>query len=192
MKYKSNGFLVVSPSKTINGISYCGVDTDVWPADEWLFSDPNSPRHEYSVIDYEKVFLLDMGSAAKYYEYCLSKGIHARLLYCESTTEGTFYEKNSFFDSLDKVLLLGYDYAYPNGDYYSAILNDIIYRDLDFSRKWKPQLNKNGLFSSFEVVSSFSKDRERTSILANNGSPYPVYELGQFSVFRIYQIKGTL
>lgn len=188
MKYKSNGFLVVGPSITINDISYCGVDTGVWPADVWPFSESTNQRYEDSVIDFEKVFLLDMESAVKYHRCCCEKGIPARLLYCESATEGTLYETTSSFAILEKSLFLGYDYAYPNGDYYSAIVNDIIYRNLAFSNRWKPLLNKHGLFSSLETISAFSKDRERTSILANKDSPYPVYELGQFSIFRIFQI----
>lgn len=188
MEYKSNGFLVAGAVITINGISYCGVDTNVWPADICSFSELTNPWWEDSAIDYEKVLLLDMENAVKYYAHCCSKGIPARLLYCESTTEGTFYEITPCTTGLEKALFLGYDYAYPNGDYYSAVLNDIIYRNLDFSNKWRPHLNKYGLFPSFETVCSFSEDRECTSILANRVSSYPVYELGSFSIFRIFQI----
>ena len=188
MKYKSNGFLVVGTPITINGISYWGIDTDVWPADVWPFSESTIQQYENSVINCEKVFLLDKESAVEYYEYCCSKGIPVRLLYCESNTEGTCYETKSSLTDLKDALFLGYDYTFPNGDYYSAIANDVIYRDLDFSNKWKPLLNKHGLFSSFETISSFSKDRECTSILANEGSPYPVYEPGHFSIFCIFQI----
>ena len=190
MKCISNGFLVVGATKNINGISYCGVDTDVWPAETCPFSESTNQRYEDSFIEHTKVFLLDMESANKYFEYCCSLGIPARLLYCESNTEGTFYESTPFGPGFEKAIFLGYDYAYPNGDYYSAILYDIIYRNLDFSNKWRPLLNKHGLFPSFETILSFSKDRERISILENKGSPYPVYELGQFCIFRIVQIRG--
>lgn len=188
MEYKSNGFLVVGTSKKINGISYCGIDTDVWPAGVCSFSGPSNQLYANLSIDYQKVFLLDRESADKYYEYCRTIKIPVRLLYCESTTEGTFYETTPFFTSLEKARFLGYDYAYPSGDYYSAVVNDIIYRDSDFSNKWKPLLNKYGLFSSLEVISSFSVDRERIMTQANESSPYPVYELGEFSIFRISQI----
>ena len=188
MKYKSNGFVVVGPAITIKGISYLGIDTDVWPADVWPFSESAKQQYENSATDYEKVFLLDMKSAENYYEWCCSKGIPARLLYCESPAEGTFYETSSSFAGLERALFLGYDYAYPNGDYYSAVANDVIHRDLDFSNKWKAQLNRHGLFPSYATISSFANDRDRALFLANRGSPYPVFELGQFSIFRIFQI----
>lgn len=188
MKYKSNGFIVVGSSITINGISYCGIDTDVWPADIRSFSELAKLQCENCVADYEQVFLLDMKSAVQYYECCCLNGIPARLLYCESATEGTFYETTSFCTSLERAHFLGYDYAYPNGDYYSAIVNDVIYRELDFSSKWKAQLNKHGLFPSFETVSSFANGRDRALLLANKDRSAPVFELGQFSIFRIFQI----
>ena len=188
MKYKSNGFIVVGTSITINGISYCGIDTDAWPADLWAFSELAKQQYKIFATDCEKVFLLDMKSAVKYYEYCCSNRIPARLLYCESTAEGTRYETTSFFAGLECAHFLGYDYAYPNGDYYSAIANDVIYRELDFSNKWKVQLNQYGLFTSFETISSFAYNRDRASFLANKGGPYPVFELGQFSILRVFQI----
>lgn len=194
MKCKSNGFIVVGAPITINGYPYYGIDTEAWPAEVGPFSKTIAQRIDNSVADWEKVFLLDAESAVKYYAYCCSKEIPARLLYCEATAEGTFYEMKSDFVDLGKACFLGYDYAYLNGDYYSAVVNDIIYRNLDISNRWKPHLNEHGLFSSFETVNSFAKDRECTSILENKGSQNLVYELGKFSIFRIFQIgrdKGT-
>ena len=188
MKYKSNGFVVVGPATTIKGISYHGIDTDIWPADVWAFSESAKQRYEDSVIDYDKVFLLDMKSADKYYEWCCSNGIPARLLYCESPAEGTFYETTSFSACLERAVFLGYDYAYPNGDYYSAVANDVIHRDSDFANEWKALLNSHGLFPSYETISSFAYNRDRASFLANKGGPYPVFELGQFSILRVFQI----
>ena len=189
MKILSNGFLVVGDSITVNGIFYCGIDTDVWPADILPFSGSAKQRYDDAVTDCQKVFLLDRDNAVKYYEYCCSRDIAVRLLYCESFTEGTLYETEACSDGVKNAVFLGYDYAFPSGDYYSSVVNDVIYMNLDFSNRWKPQLNRYGLFPSFESVCSFSEDRKEVSVRANEGSPYPVYEPGYFSIFRVFQVS---
>ena len=79
MKIASNGFLVVGDSITVNGIFYCGIDTDVWPAGILPFSEVAKQRYDDAETDCEKVFLLDRDNAVKYYEYCCSRDIAVRL-----------------------------------------------------------------------------------------------------------------
>jgi hypothetical protein len=50
---------------------------------------------------------------------------------------------------------LGYDVAYGGGDYYSAIKSGLFTIDDDFTQKYKPLLNENGLFSSLDIIDEY-------------------------------------
>ena len=62
-----------------------------------------------------------------------------------------------FSESEDSFL--GYDLAYPGGDYYSAIFNGLIYRpNPTLVERYGSLINKYGLFSDHRVLSGYLAD----------------------------------
>ena len=101
------------------------------------------------------------------------RNIKFRLLLCES------YIPNPIFDASNlKTEFLGYDYAYANGDNYSAVYNEIPFVFSEF------KLNQYGLFQTEEEISEYIAKRE---LFKQQNPPYTL-EDGEFVVFRLCEI----
>lgn len=184
MRYCANGYLVTEGPTTISGINYCGVDSNAWPIgltplEKWV-----PIICEEALNDLSFPLLLDLGDALRYYAICKNVGKTPHLLYCEvlgDYSEGTIGENRNS----PPYVFLGFDYAYPSGDYYSAVANDIIYHKGYFMTKWRHKLNQYGLFSRADQIQAFVKDRKNW---LNRSVHNHVVELGNFVVFRIFEV----
>lgn len=187
MEFLSNGFLVASSPEMINNIVYYGVDTEPWPLGTSLQLSPEwFQLKEVCFHDLSSVFLLCFEDAVNYYKACLKQIDGVRLLYCEASAQNVQYCSALHQQYGKPSSFLGYDYAYPSGSYYSAIVNDIIYRATPLSKNWKAQLNQYGLFSTQEALCGFIHDR--SFLVSNDTIPYS-YERGNFIVFRIFSVN---
>ena len=174
MVFHANGFMIAGKPIMINSIFYHGVDTDPWPLGEPPFPDSSS---------WVDACFINESSALHYYKTCLEQNVYARMLFCETTAPGTkqIGELSAGYGSIR----LGYDFAYTSGDYYSTIVNDIIWRETPLARKYRKELNEYGLFNEEKAVQAFIQDRAE-EIKRCNDKMY--YEDDKFDVIRIEQI----
>ena len=77
-----------------------------------------------------------------------------------------------------KTEFLGYDYAYENGDNYSAVYNEIPFVFPEF------ELNQNGLFQTKEEIIEYISRREEYE---KTHKPYTL-EVGDFTIFEVYEV----
>ena len=77
-----------------------------------------------------------------------------------------------------KIKFLGYDYAYENGDNYSAVYNEIPFVFPQFT------LNENGLFQTKDEIQEYIFCRE---MFEKNHPPYTL-ETGNFVIFEVYEV----
>jgi len=77
---------------------------------------------------------------------------------------------------------LGYDYAYPGGDYYSSVYEDIYLRRLKYFSNIK--LNEYGLFEKKADVEDFVVKRNQLEHTVDND-----LEKGNFIVYKLSQIN---
>lgn len=115
----------------------------------------------------------------KYINESIKMGIDFRILLCATCRS---------LPQIYKVELgrigevLGYDFAYSGGSYYSCILNDIISGRI---KEFKEiSLNKNGLFSTYEEVNNFIQIRNNMIV---SDSPY-IFEQGDFVIYELTEI----
>ena len=182
MNKEATGYLVTESPVFLQNKPYFGVDTNAWPLDIPFSSPLIAAIYEMSYLDLSYPFLVDYETAKHYAQTCMDLGINIRLLYCKTQTDCPLMTIPSFPNE-QGVRFLGYDYAFPSGDYYSSILNDLIYRDNALSRKWNTCLNKFGLFQEKTKVNNFICDRQA---FLDNGI---LYEKGVFSVFEVYKVS---
>lgn len=78
-----------------------------------------------------------------------------------------------------KMKFLGYDYAYENGDNYSAVYNDIPTVFPNFT------LNENELFETREEIEKYILQREEYKKVH---PPYTLEE-GDFTIFELYEVE---
>lgn len=100
-------------------------------------------------------------------------GIRYRLLLCETDIIAPV-----MIEPVPEAEFLGYDYAYANGDNYSAVYNEIPGVFPQFS------LNGNGLFDTEEEIHEYIAERDRFVALH---PPYTL-EAGDFTIFRLSEI----
>ncbi len=180
------GFLITGFPKNIGGITYHGVDTEAWPIGP-LFQSQNA-KMIYEESFFGLPLLIDLDSAMQYCRDCVKEGKNFRLLYCEVLTDGMDTPDSERCCPADKVFL-GYDYSYSSGDYYSALLNDVIWGETCLSVKWKKHLNGYGLFSSEEMLQGFIEDRQA---LLKDGQSEMAFELGDFAAFRLFSVDDSV
>ena len=179
------GFLVTNNLFFFNGKKYYGVDTDPWEMDfkECSFYAPNV-REEYylesDMLSNDFVFLLNEKHAKLYYEQYRKIVNDARLLYCICTLEENIHALNSVH-TIGEYNFLGYDYAYGGGDYYSAVLNDVVIRPQLFQNRFA--LNKYGLISNVETMSLFIHERTEAEHLTDD---VMLFEKGDFVIYKLY------
>ena len=185
MEYCTTGFLVTGGAKTISDFTYYGVDTDAWPIGDRILETLAPKIYENAYSDLSYPLLIDFDSATKYCSMCEREGETPRLLYCEAIL-------NSFSGEIPECrapllsTFLGYDYAYPSGDYYSALFNDVIWDKGCLTAKWRRQLNRYGLLYSEDQMRMFVQDR--ITVSSRNVGDYAV-ELGNFVIFRVFGIN---
>lgn len=78
-----------------------------------------------------------------------------------------------------ETTFLGYDYAYGNGDNYSAVYNEVPFVFPQF------ELNENGLFQTKEKIREYIIQREKYKL---SHPPFTLEE-GDFVVFEVYEVK---
>lgn len=176
-----NGYII--QRKPIS--NYCGIDGDNWYLN---YCSDKSYFENYFDENIEKAWanlnFVDCCVDNEYMRYCIEEslklGIEFRVLLCSTSKKAPRLEKIE----LGQVgNILGYDYAYSGGSYYSCILNDIISgRIKEFS---KFHLNENGLFDSYEEVEKFILCREK---MKDKNSDY-VFEDGDFIIYKITEIN---
>ena len=114
-----------------------------------------------------------------YIEESLKLGIESRVLLCSTSKKEPRLESHDF-GRLGNVL--GYDYAYSGGSYYSCVLNDVISgRIQEFS---EIRLNENGLFGSYEEVEAFKLFRDE---IKRTNLSYE-FEEGDFIIYKITEV----
>lgn len=177
---QDNGYII--QKKPVS--DYCGVDGDNWYlnycSDKVYFEkfyDENIDK-AWSNLDY-----VDCCSDVEYIRCCIEEslklGIEFKVLLCSTSKKQPILEKRKL-GRLGKVL--GYDYAFSGGSYYSCILNDIISgRIREFN---EINLNENGLFDSYEDAEKFMLFREEIKSTKMNY----VFEEGDFIIYKITEI----
>ena len=73
---------------------------------------------------------------------------------------------------------LGYELAYPGGDYYSAVFNGLIsdYRNEKLTKLYKNQLTPYGLFKTLEPLQNYLHDF-REAVQTERDSNFCVYQI---------------
>lgn len=179
-----SGFLVTGTPRDMPGHKYFGVDTDVWPNGITSEALENEVENGYADLTYP--VLLSECDALQYYLDCIEGRIPARLLYCQCSSEA--------FDGTVQKLPhklhlkeLGYDYAYPSGDYFSSILNEAMYGKSKLAEEWGGRLNRYGLLSSESGV--FAYIERRKQLEQWYGEHSTILEKGSFSVFHLFEVS---
>ncbi len=166
-----------------SNISYKGVDGDNWYLNydyPNIFNDIFENDIEKSWYDDQFVDVCgDWTFIYKYYKLSEEKHINYRIILCKTKRKYPIIHGLSEDDSH----FLGYDYAYPGGSYYSAVLNDIHLRSVEGLNHFR--LNKNGLFEYEEEISEFIS--KRTSMIAENAD----LESGDFIIYKLYEVETT-
>lgn len=187
MNYITRGYLVVEAPIYINGIRYCGVDTNAWPIGLEFSSKLAAEIKEHAYGDLSFPLLIDSLSATQYHSACKIHKMKSRMLYCE-VLHGDANNEITDCNNFERCTFLGYDYAYPSGDYYSAIANDIIYRRGSLSERWRTHLNQYGLIPSAKEIHLFAQDRFE---LLQKAECTESLEKGNFIIFRVFSVNDT-
>lgn len=180
-----NGFLVTDLPCVVNNRKYCGIDNNAWPIDICYKNEPLvSCIYESFIRMDDTPFLVDLSTLHAYLSQAATKSV--RVLYCEaeSTERGNFSQALHDEYGIDSKFL-GFDYAWPSGDYYSAILNDLIYREIAQLKNFSPQLNPYGLFQTKRQVDAFSQAREKVIKMVEKDATMAI-EGGYFCKFCIF------
>lgn len=178
-KLNCNGYIV--QRKNIS--EYMGVDGDNWylnycndnPYFEQFYNNNIAKSWENSkYVD----CCIDEMYIKKYIDKSKQLNIPFRVLLCYTNKNNPILEN---FILSKKSIILGYDYAYLGGSYYSCILNDIISKRIEEFNNIK--LNKYGLFNSYKEVKSFIEYRTKLE----KEKKYD-FELGDFIIYKIKEI----
>ncbi len=177
---RDNGYIIQKKSVS----DYCGVDGDNWYLN---YCSDNTYFEKFYDENIDKAWensnYVDCCSDIEYMQCCIEEslklGIEFKILLCSTTKNEPILEKND----LGRIgNVLGYDYAYSGGSYYSCVLNDIISgRIQEFS---KIHLNEYGLFDSYEEAEVFKLFREK---IKSTNMNY-VFEEGDFIIYKITEI----
>lgn len=187
---KSGGFLVDMLNPYPNIPNYCGTDFPAWPLD---LNECKSFTEEERLSLERREYLSTSKSAMlmKYSEYkkyiieCRAVFPGARSLYCETSALYPEIDNGLHSSFAVKENFLGFDYAFPAGDYYSSILNDLLYRPYLFEHDIYSKLNIYGLFSSDIDLNNFIKARRKKE----KEMPYLTFEIGDFIKYALYSVK---
>ncbi len=184
---KASGFLVVSESIIIKGMAYHGVDTDAWPLGTNFTSNVATSILENSYLNLALPVLVDFDSAFHYCLLCKQAGVKPRMLFCEAIMDHSVNSIPSFA-SPPNMTCLGFDYAYPSGDYYSAIVNDIICRNGILPTPWRNHLNEFGLLPTMDELMRFVEERALAAEESEQHGHGMLFEKGDFVCFRVFLV----
>lgn len=124
----------------------------------------------------------DINHIYKYQDICQRNNIDYVTLFCESEKMNPIWENKKDYKIEDKLIFLGYDYAYAGGSFYSCVLNDVMSKRIDqFSHV---KLNEYGLISTEEEMVAFIILREE---LKNKLEKY-TFEEGEFIIYKLWQV----
>ena len=124
----------------------------------------------------------DINYMYKYQKICKENNIDYITLFCESEKNNPRWEDKNYHEIEDKLIFLGFDYAYAGGSFYSCILNDVMSkRIVQFSHI---KLNEYGLLSTEEEMIEFILLREE---LKNKLGKY-TFEEGEFIVYKLWKV----
>lgn len=164
-----NGFLVVQ--SLLDGQVYQGVSGYIWPLND------TSYKHlgiSYKIRNSVEV-ATDWIATYRYWRNCRDKNINARLLLLETVIA---HPKIDFPLSASWEYI-GYDLSYVEGDFYSAIDQEILKKNSPF-QDWQKKINTTGLFTTYKDASDFLKFRQH--VVSKNIETYG--ELYAIRVFR--------
>ncbi|MBQ8826210.1 MAG: hypothetical protein IJ007_03870 [Oscillospiraceae bacterium] len=138
------------------------------------FYDENIGLTYYDIKEYTHVSVCtDWQYINKYISESDSLGIKYRLLLCQTEIADPIMDMPDL-----KKEFLGFDYAYANGDNYSAVYNEIPFVFPQFS------LNQNGLFNTEKEIREYISQREKFKA---EHPPYTLEE-GEFVIFKLYEL----
>lgn len=187
-----NGFLVTALPNTVNNYQYRGVDNDVWPVE--VKRENNSLLsciHENLIDMTDRPFLIDLQTLQAYLQAAKLQPV--RTLYCEAESpEKAHYSQILHNKYAVKEFFLGYDYAWPNGDYYSAVLNDLIYRNIPSLEEHASRLNLHGLFQTEQQVTVFAEARKKLAMGLGKEDAIKLLEGGTFCKFKIFTVEDAI
>jgi len=180
-KLYNNGYIIQKKSRFD---SYKGIEGDNWYlnycSDNSYFEEFYEKNIDKSWNDVQYVdCCVNIEYMKDYIEESIKKGIDFNIFLCS-----TYKEKPLLGDAkLGKLgNVLGYDYAYTGGSYYSCILNDIVSERIRDFEKFK--LNKNGLFNTYEEAEEFSIFREKIKSIGSEND----LEEGDFVIYKITEV----
>ena len=176
MNLKTNGYIV----QRANANTYHGVEGDNW----YLNYESNNQKFEQYFNEHidkswcDELFVdccTDLDYLESYISESRKLNIPCRIILCETERENP----RVVFQGESKVL--GYDYAYAGGSYYSCIYNDIFFKRIpelsDFS------LNENGLISTQEEIKKFITRREELE-----KTMHEQFEEGDFVIYKLSEV----
>ena len=133
----SNGFVITQLPCIQHGIYYGGIDNNTpWPIFEdefkhfWNAKQISFYEQIFDDLGFDEypVWVLNEEMSLLYWHYCKQKDIPARMIYIESLHPDGEIDKRLHSQYAIAKCLLGYDLAECAWDYFSVILNDVIYR----------------------------------------------------------------
>jgi hypothetical protein len=179
MGYQKNGIVIQRSQDS----EYKGIDGENWYLNEL-------DSHPYFKAYYDKHLdsswagndfidcCNDWDFIRRYLEYSDDNAISYRLLLCETNRA----YPSIVLENKVKLLPLGFDYAYPGGDYYSCLKNDILaHRIGEF---FDIRLNENGLFQHEHEILDFVAQRTKLETLYPQGT----FEKGDFVIYRLSEV----
>lgn len=185
---EAKGFLIVDEPILINGITYSGVNTDAWPIGMNFNSEIARNICEISYQNLDFPMLVDFDSAMHYCRLCERAGKKPRMLYCEALIDHSVHNLPQFANPQNSTYL-GFDYAYPSGDYYSAVVNDIICQNKSLPTDWKNHLNGFGLLSTVDDLIKFVNERVYFAKEDEKYGQGMLFEKGNFVGFCVYSVE---
>lgn len=177
IKLNNNGYIIQRKKNT----QYKGVDGDNWYLN-YSGDDPFFEAFYNENIDkaWDNLDYVDCCSdesyIQKYIQESQKMGIEFRVLLCATCKKFPITTKQNL---VKKKVLLGYDFAYSGGSYYSSILNDILSGRIAELKKIR--LNQNGLFNTYKEAEQFIQSR-------NNLSNKYYFEQGDFIIYQITEV----
>jgi len=178
-KLYRNGYIFQRAASSV----YRGIDGDNWylnycsenPYFEQFYD--NNISKSWTRTDF-----VDCCTEEEYIQQCIQESkklaIDYRVLLCATCKTEPLLEKKLEV----KGDVLGFDCAYAGGSYYSCVLNDIISRRIEEFHS--VQLNKNGLFETYEEAEVFLNYRENLKKCKGE----TLFESGEFVIYKITEL----
>lgn len=177
---QDNGYIIQKKTSS----DYCGVDGENWYlnylSDKTYFKEFYDEHIDKAWADSNYLDCCsDLAYMRCYIEESLKLGIEYKVLLCSTSK---LEPKLVIHDLGQLENVLGYDYAYSGGSYYSCVLNDVISGRIQEFGKIK--LNEYGLFDSYEEAEAFKEFREEIKL---KNSSYE-FEEGDFVIYKISEV----